>query len=144
MVWVKFSAVQLLMLFATIVGWLLLIPFCLAQAWTLDAKSIKDGHLIDRWSFRPLNWIYGNPEDGVSSQQALVWVAGQLAFYYPLGAWKPLYAYLWSGWRNSADNLKYVFACSSCPLKTGKLLGRPYKLGWQQENGYNVPVISWG
>jgi hypothetical protein len=148
MVWVKLLAVQLVMLVATVLGWLILIPFCLIQAWSREADdaapSIKDNtRLVDRWNWEPLNYIYGNPEDGVSGRQAIVYTSGVAGPYMP-NAWAPWRAYLWSGWRNSADNLKYVFACSSCPLKTGTFLGRPYKLGWQQENGYNVPVISWG
>jgi hypothetical protein len=140
MVWLRFFAIQLIMLTATVLGWLILIPFCLAHAWTGSwaDESIKDKRPIDRWAWPPLNYVYGNPEDGVSGQQALI--HGDQP-YMP-NAWAPWRAYLWSGWRNSADNLKYVFACSSCPLKTFTLFGRPGKIGWQEENGYKVPVIG--
>lgn len=148
MVWLRFVAIQLVMLAATVLGWFLLIPFCLLQAWStqwggLKFVSIKDKRSIDRWAWPALNYVYGNPEDGVSGQQAVIW-KDNLPFPYMPHAWAPWRAYLWSGWRNSADNLKYVFSCASCPLKAGVLLGRPYKIGWQEENGYNVPVISWG
>lgn len=139
--WVWFAAVQLICLIATIVGWLLLIPFCLAQAWAQDAISIKDGRIIDRWRWKRLNFIYGNPEDGVSGQTALVWVNGSLSFYRR-PTWAPWRAYLWSGWRNSADNLKYVFAWQKGPLVEFNLFGMEHKLGWQFENGVKVPVLS--
>ena len=139
--WGWFALVQLICLIATIVGWVLLIPFCLSRAWTADITSIKDGRPIDRWRWKPLNSIYGNPEDGVSGQTALVWVDGSLTFYRR-GAWAPWRAYLWSAWRNSADNLKYVFAWKKGPLVEFSLFGRSHKLGWQFENGAKVPVLS--
>lgn len=143
--WMWFAVVQLICLIAMLVGWLLLIPFCLAQAWVADVISIKDGRAIDRWQWRPLNLIYGNPEDGVSGQTAFIWVNGSLSFYR-LGVWSPWRAYLWSAWRNSADNLKYVFAWKAGPYKEWvyTLFGKQHtaKVGWQEENGFNVPVIS--
>lgn len=125
-----------------ILGWILLIPFCIRQAWTADSKSIKDQRVIDRWNWKPLNWIWGNPEDGVSGQYALVWTrTGQVP--YMAGADPAWRAYCWSAWRNSADALKYVFAWKNGPLlATFTLGGRVHKLGWQMENGYNVPVLS--
>jgi hypothetical protein len=166
MAWLRFAGVQLVMLAATVLGWLLLIPFCLLQAWStqhggLKFVSIKNKRSIDRWIWQPLNYVYGNPEDGVSGQQAVIWKDDLPFPYMPLPDWLQRFqeiptrrflawiypawrAYVWSGWRNSADNLKYVFSCESCPLKTGTFLGRPYKIGWQEENGYKVPVISWG
>ena len=144
MVWLRFAAIQLISLVATIVGWFLLIPFVLSKAWTVPVvESYKgDGRMVDRWKLSILNPIYGNPEDGVSGQQAIIYTNGVPGPYMP-GAWAPWRAYLWSGWRNSSDNLKYVFACSTCPLKTGTLFGKfTYKIGWQEENGYKVPVLS--
>lgn len=140
--WSWFALVQLVSLIATISGWLILIPFCLAQAWTADAHSIKDAtRVIDRWSWKPLNKIYGNPEDGVSGQQALVWISGVNSPYMPTAraSWR---AYCWSAWRNSADNLKYVFAWKDGPLKKFTLFGKTHNVGWKMENGFNVPVIS--
>lgn len=151
MIWLKFAAVQLAMLATTVAGWFLLIPFCLTQAWETTypvddradkvSKSIKDGRTIDRWS-APLNYVYGNPEDGVSGQQARVWDPyGTLQPYMP-GVPDWWRAYCWSALRNSCDNLKYVFADPKGPLVTFKLFGRTAKIGWQMENGYNVPVLS--
>lgn len=155
--WSYFAGIQLIMLLATVLGWFLLVPFCLAQAWKPGYLSAftEDKH-IDAWSFEPLNYIYGNPEDGVSGQQALIWTSeGRQVPYMPLPdfltrftdipirrflvwiypAWR---AYCWSAWRNSADNLKYVFAWKDGPFTA---IG-PVKLGWKMENGYNVPVLS--
>lgn len=72
--WLWFVVVQVGMLVAGILGLVVLILPCLLQAWTADRKSIKDGRQIDRWKLKPLNWIWGNPEDGVSGQTALVWL----------------------------------------------------------------------
>lgn len=139
--WVWFVLVQVICLVATVLGWIVLIPFCLARAWIVDTISIKDGRPIDRWRWVLLNSIYGNPEDGVSGQTALIWVNGSLS-HYRLNAWAPWRAYLWSAWRNSADGLKYVFKWKRGPLVEFELFGRQHKLGWQFENGVKVPVIS--
>lgn len=140
MIWLKFIAIQLVMLLATIVGWVLLIPICLAQAWHKDF-SVSD-RVIDVWPYVWMNKIYGNPEDGVSGQQALVWNAeGTAKVPYMPGAWAPWRAYCWSAWRNSADNLKYVFAGApgqALPLLTFRLFNRTCKIGWQG----GLPVLS--
>jgi hypothetical protein len=137
MAWLWFAVVQLILLVATVGGWFLLIPFCLLHAWIQpDTKSIKDDRLIDRWYL--INFVYGNREDGVSGQQALI--NGNQP-YMP-NAWAPWRAYCWSALRNSCDNLKYVFAWKAGPFKQWTLFGRPQHAGWQMENGFNVPVIS--
>ena len=154
--WVWLAIVQLITMAFTVAGWVILIPFCLAQAWeTSPVKSIgwQTGRgPVDRWKWAPLNWVYGNPEDGVSGQTALIWgsglMAGKLVGYMP-GSWAPWRAYCWSALRNSADNLKYVFQWRGAhpPFisKTFVLFGRTftYTAGWKVENvHYLVPVIS--
>lgn len=138
--WPWFALVQIISLVAMIVGWVVLIPFCLLQAWTPAAqKSIKgDGRSIDAWRWKLLGYVCNNPEDGVSGQTALV----QGNQPYMPNAWAPWRAYCWSAWRNSADNLKYVFAWEAGPLKEFTLFGRTHKIGWQRENGFKVPVLS--
>jgi len=128
--WAWFVVVQLIALLVTVLGWVLLIPFCLAQAWTAE----------DRWSWGPLNYVYGNPEDGVSGRKALIWTSSGQVPYLP-NTWAPWRAYLWSGWRNSADNLKYVFAWKGGPF-IRREFGKYYvQLGWN-DSGY--PVLSAG
>ena len=134
--WLWYVVVQLIMLIAMVIGWGLLIPFCVLQIWVRNAKSIKDGRIIDTWAF-PINAVYGNPEDGVSGQCALIWLNGTTQGPYMPNApvwWR---AYCWSAWRNSVDGLKYVFAWSSGPQAT--IWG--HKIGWWWENGQKVPVL---
>ena len=150
--WMWFAIVQLIMLIFTVLGWVLLIPACLLHAWDKDAKSIKDGRPIDTWiACRCFNAIYGNPEDGVSGQCALVWVNGVNSPYMPLPPfvlplwqgklfvwfWDAWRAYCWSALRNSCDALKYRFAWANGPQAT--ILGR--KVGWWEENGRKVPIL---
>jgi hypothetical protein len=143
----RFIAVQAIQLAATVLGWFVLIPFCLGRLWLADQqlRSIKDGRPIDDWDLPWLNFIYGNPEDGVSGQTALVWGPNGLEAYMP-NAWAPWRAYCWSALRNSCDNLKYVFAWAEGPLWTYSFKVWRWtirgKLGWQEENGYHVPVFS--
>ena len=144
MAWLWFIVVQLIQLACELVGLVVLIPVCLMHAWE---PCVGDGStkFIDRWKWAPLDLIYGNPEDGVSGAKALVWDNGQKVPYMP-NAWAPWRAYCWSALRNSADNLKYVFAWDKGPLikKDYKIFGRQrtFRAGWQMENGINVPVLS--
>lgn len=158
MIWLRYVMIQIVQLIAMVLGWVFLIPFCLLQAWKSSAQlSIKgDGRKIDEWKWSLLNYVYGNPEDGVSGQQAVVFVNGQPTHYYSLGTSVAWCAYRWSALRNSCDALKYRFAYAKGPLKTftfggwGLKLGSykvtipdlSFKVGWQPENGFNVPVFS--
>lgn len=138
--WTYFAIVQIVSIVFTAIGWILLIPFCVAQAWTVDAISTKDGRPIDRWNWRTLGRIYGNPEDGVSGQTALVWDNGQLVFYLPHSAssWR---AYRWSAIRNSCDNLKYVFQWQGGPFRRWEKGAFYFQAGW---NSSGLPVLSMG
>ena len=150
-VWTWFWFIQGVMFCAMVIGWPLLIIPCLLRCWILNATSIKDGRQIDTWSLSPLNPIYKNPEDGVSGQQALVWSKDDppaLVPYMP-DAWPPWRAWKWSAWRNSCNNLQYVFARpGEGPYKEGtfKLLyvwDWTYQMGWKIKNStWNVPVLS--
>lgn len=138
--WVWYVVVQLIMTVCMIIGWLLLIPFCIfwLQSTNADAKSIADGRVIDAWAWRPLNKVYGNPEDGVTGIYALVWNdVGQVRVPYMPNAPTWWRAYCWSAWRNSCGGLKYVFAWRAGPQAT--LWG--HKIGWWEENNEKVPVL---
>ncbi len=123
--WGTYMIAELTMILATACGWFILIPFCLFQDWQMSPiPSINDGkRTIDEWKWMWLNRIYGNPEDGVSGQMALVWINGTTRVPYRPNTWPPLRAYLWSAWRNSADMLKY-------------------RLGWVTPSGQRGPYIK--
>lgn len=153
---IRFAIVQAISFVLSLVGLVLLAPLSLFHLWTsANVKSIKTqpaGLLIDKWLL-PVNYVYGNPEDGVSGQQALVWSNGQQVPYQAstatgikkwfVDAWR---AYSWSVLRNSSDNLKYVFANPNGKMASVsfKLFGKQVTLalGWKPENGVVVPVIS--
>ena len=137
--WAWFAVVQLISLVATVLGWVLLVPFCLSHAWKLGPKSIKDERIIDVWSWASLNLVYGNPEDGVSGMFALVQGNQEYMPSSKVPAWWR--AYCWSALRNSCDNLKYVFAWKGGPFWRREF-GRFYvQAGWYP-NG--LPVLSAG
>lgn len=141
--WCWFAVTQVVTLVFTVLGWIVLLPFCIAQSWDVGAESVKPmpfRRYVDEWSWEPLNWVYSNPEDGVSGKYARL-IDGSSYMPNAPAWWR---AYCWSAWRNSADNLKYVFAWSDGPLVKGTWLGgrREWKLGWQTENGIKVPVAS--
>ena len=136
MSWVRFTLVQIVMLLATVLGWFILPIPCILQAWRISPKpSIKDGRQIDEWKFNWLNKVYGNPEDGVSGRFAKL---SDGSAYLP-NCNSILRAYTWSAIRNSADGLKYLFADPNGPLVDTWV---HVKIGYQEENGFKVPVFS--
>ncbi len=113
---------------AEILGFFLLLPACIFNAWTdADYPSIKPYPAVgikrlevDQWSWQWLNYWYANTEDGVSGQQAIIYVdgAGHLGTYastFPSWTPKWVIAYCWSAWRNGANNIKR-------PLRTDGLI----------------------
>lgn len=103
-----------------LVGLVVLLPACLLQAWepTTSTQGPYPAHPIDQWSWVWLRPWFNNPEDGVSGQFAMVWPNGTARVPYRPGisgrtGWRlwledALRAYLWSAWRNTADNRKYA------------------------------------
>lgn len=117
------SMKKLLIAFAEVLGFIVLLPACLFHAWTTPPTypSIKEWpsgvggqyphrQLVDEWRWGWLNRWYGNVEDGVSGQQAWVWKADGTLVPYPttFPTWVPewVIAYAWSAWRNGANNIK--------------------------------------
>ena len=101
-----------------VLGYFLLIPFCLAQSWERDISTInpfgRTPRPISLWRNAWLISIYGNREDGVSGEEALIWPdpaqpgAGPLGdgrVLYRPNTWAPLRAWLWSAWRNSVNEV---------------------------------------
>lgn len=167
--WAYYALSQIVSGLFTVIGWVLLLPFCLLNAWSLDGISIKPlddqqiaalkrantwiplsrgRRMITRWSWDWLNAIYGNPEDGVSGQEALLWDGDKLVVFMerePRAWWR---AYKWSALRNSTNNLKYVFQWrwTNPPYKEGtfNIFGKKisYAFGWKMENfKYYVPIF---
>ena len=146
-IWGWFWLAQIIMLLLAIAGWVILLMPCLLEAWEHSAvPSINaDRRQIDRWAWPWLNWFYGNPEDGVSGQTALVWLNATKQGPFMPGAWSPLRAWVWSAWRNSTDSLKYILALDlhGPTMKPRTIFGRILTGGWSVENGLPVLVISW-
>ena len=156
--WILYVLIQLVMVFFTALGWLLLIPFCLSHAWRPTISRFDKTRVIDEWEpiFPFINTVWGNPEDGVSGHFAKVWLNGETQGPYmplppfTLPMWQGkifvwLYtswrAYCWSAWRNSSDNLKYLFAWEDGPYKELPVFGKTWRFGWFRENGVKVPVL---
>jgi len=95
---------------ASILGLVILAPFCTLKAWEdcMSTEGPYPPHPIDRWRWHALNAVYGNTEDGVSGKYAMVWENG-LRVSYKLSSGARWRAYCWSAWRNTADQLKYTF-----------------------------------
>lgn len=156
-----FFGIQLVNIVAMLIGLVLLIPMCLFHLWTkpkYPSNNPTKG-LHDLWIL-PINFVSGNPEEGVSGKQALIWDDSNPPKQVPYMPGNPnwgkvrtwLYdawrAYCWSALRNSTDNLKYVFANPKGKMEsvTWKAFGKTltFSMGWKPENGKVVPVISIG
>jgi hypothetical protein len=105
--------------FWMVIGYFLLIPFCLMRAWIPVMSTInpygRKPRLVSEWVRPWLNTVYGNYEDGVSGAEALIWpdpavdpastpLKDGRVLYRP-NTWAPLRAWLWSAWRNSTNAL---------------------------------------
>ena len=97
-----------------LVGIILLGAVVLAAAALLGAyegpirKSIKPGHgNVDYWKWRLLNYWYANTEDG----NGLYAVVNGAPYRSLLPGWTPdwLVVWLWSAWRNNANNFKRAY-----------------------------------
>lgn len=148
---VRFTGVQILSWWATFAGWFLLIYPCAKQAWVVDADSIADAlepraSKISRWSVEWLNPVWGNPQEGVSGQEALIRDANGNQMPYKPG-WGPrLRAYFWAALRNSADGLKYLLAWADAPPPVEFWFFGPRRAGWvpmpQIKGTPHVPVLG--
>lgn len=148
--WIYFAISQIVSGIFTLLGFVILLPFCITNAWEPSpTPSINDGRIIDEWTWKPLNYIYGNPEDGVSGQKALIWTSGTTRGEYLPKASAWWRAYSWSALRNSTGGLKYIFQWrgSNPPYASGAFDAFDYHwtwgLGWKLENKkYLLPVMS--
>lgn len=136
--WLYFAFVQLVALIAMIIGWFLLIVPCALRAWTPVEEIYEPDWAVELglpkstiriWSWGWLNYIWGNDEDGVS---------GTNKFNPTDSKWR---AYVWSAWRNSANNLRFVFRNFNGPFYRKEVKGWYFQCGWYP-NGF--PVLSAG
>lgn len=130
--WLWFICVQIIATIAMIIGWALLIPFAVFKWWKQTASVHFPDRRIQVWSVKAVNAVWGNDEDGVLGP----------TWYNPLGT--PWRAYLWSAWRNSANNLRWVFANKGGPYyKWVSTTGKWYfQAGFRPDTGW--PVLSAG
>ena len=98
--WAYFAFAQAVTGVCMLLGFAVLALPCALEAWEASPYlSINPAHKgrIDRWSWAWLNPIWGNPEDGVSGQTALIWLNGVTEGPYWPGCPSPrLRAYAWS------------------------------------------------
>ena len=117
----RFVGIQAVAVPMMVIGWVILAPVC-ATRWY---QQNTDG----KFHFNRMLWIFDNDEDGVMPH-----------WYNPTAsAWR---AYLWSAWRNSVNNLRFL-----CEWKGGPLY-RIEKSGWYYQHGFRTdtgwPVWSAG
>jgi hypothetical protein len=87
----------------------------LQTVWAADAPPNLRNRTIDRWTFPPLNWLYANPRDGVSGQDALVQDASGTYTLYMVNSSAAWRAYCWSFGRNRSNMLVYYFRWENGP-----------------------------
>lgn len=136
--WLYFAFVQLSSLVAMVIGWFILIIPCALGAWKpvdrvycpmwMEQQGLPKG-TIYIWKLNWMNAVWGNDEDGVT---------GPLWYNDPISKWR---AYLWSAWRNSANNLRFVFRNFNGPFYRKQIGNWYFQAGWYP-NGF--PVLSAG
>ena len=129
MIWFKFAWFQVRSLAATIVGWFLLAPLAAFKQWRwqLAYPSLKHDQIaVWRWSW--VDGIWGNAEDGVTGDN----------FYAARFKSQRLCAYLWSAWRNSANNMRWSNSVVGGPfvrITKGRWI---FQFGYRPDNGWPV------
>lgn len=127
-----FWALQTVSLAATIVGWFLLLPLSAFKLWH-TAPSLHFPRSVTVWNGGYLTWIWGNEEDGVLPDARNNYMT-----------WAPdwLRAYVWSAWRNSANNLRFVCTHVGGPWLQVRRWGWYFQAGFRPDTGW--PVLSAG
>lgn len=129
--WLYFAAVQIVALVATVIGWVLLIPLAITRCWVLKNSKEYPDRVLPQWRGGWLTFIWGNLEDGViGSPHYRERIPNEI-----------LSAYLWSAWRNSANNLRFVFRWIGGPFYRYEFKQWYFQCGWYS-NGF--PVLSAG
>lgn len=138
--WIRFALVQFVSFILMVIGWVLLFPLCLTKAWVPVESRYWPLKIVTAWRWEWVQSIWGNWEDGVTG------VGTTAGVYLPNAPdwWR---AYMWSAWRNSTNNLRFVFRWygkDGAPFfywqnKAGTWY---FKCGWFYDNGF--PVINGG
>lgn len=142
--WCYFAAVEVVAFDAMVIGWFLLIIPCIKRAWvpvtqiyipTWQREQGIPAKRIFIWQWYWLNRIWGNDEDGVVNG-----MRGNVEYNPEMSAFK---AYLWCAWRNSANNLRFVFRWNGGPFYRWEDEERTiyFQCGW---NSSGFPVLSAG
>lgn len=142
--WCYFAAIQVVAFDAMVVGWFLLIVPCVCRAWVPVTQIYipdwqKDKGIAAKrifvWQWWWLNRVWGNDEDGVVGG-----LSDGREYNPDMSAWK---AYIWCAWRNSANNLRFVFRWKGGPFYRWESENREwyFQCGWYP-NGF--PVLSMG
>src|SRR5690348_14985066 len=129
--WLYFIFVQLVSLICMLIGWFLLIIPCIMKAWepveqiyqpqwAIDQKIPKKTIQIWTWSW--LNPVWGNNEDGVVNG-----LRAGIDYNPNASRWL---AYCWSAWRNSANNLRFVFMWKNGPFYRWSNATYYFQAGW--------------
>lgn len=134
-IWTYFVFIQLVNFFILLpVGAVILIPLAATKSWVFKHNSEFPDRLLPQWRGGWLTFIWGNLEDGVIGTP----------LYQQKHTFQPLCAYLWSGWRNFANNARFIFRRRGGPFYRWENKARTYyfQCGWFVDNGF--PVISAG
>lgn len=124
MKWLNFIGFQFLAGLVMVLGWFILVPLCAFKVWTYDLAR-------DKYHFPRLFYIWDNDEDGVCPH-----------WYNPQATrWR---AYLWTAWRNSANNLRWKFADKTGPFFRWENKAKTwyFQAGYGKNTGW--PVLSAG
>jgi hypothetical protein len=126
MSWLYFIAVQVISLALTAIGWVILLPLALLRQWTYDPNTDR---LHWRWK---LLWLWDNSEDGLTP------------FWYLPNSDIRLRVYLWTAWRNSVGNFRFIPGVSrkSGPFYRIVRKGWYFQAGFRPDHGW--PVLSAG
>lgn len=125
--WLWFVIIQILSLCLMVVGWIVLIPFVLLKSWHTGNSPVYSDRNITMWNLSILDKIYGNWEDGVVPPD-----------WYMTGINTLWRTYMWTAWRNSTNNLRWIFLWKDGPWFQYRNKGYYFQAGWRPDTGWYV------
>lgn len=128
MKWLTFWSFQARSLAATILGWFLLAPLAAMQNWVWIPSAAGKHDFISVWKPDWVDAVWGNAEDGVTGD----------TFYAQQVKGTRLRAYLWSAWRNSANNMRWGNAVLGGPFFRVTKGNWIFQMGYRPDNGWPV------
>ena len=135
--WLYFAAFQIVaFVLAVFIGSWLIAGLAFAKCYTVRESYYYSGRQILAWRGGWLTFPWGNEEDGIDGLRG----GSPDQFWWrdrTLGMPRWMQIWLWSAFRNSTNNLRFLVKWIGGPIKEWTTGSHLYRIGWNS-NGFPV------